>query len=334
MKNTIPKVMKAVSQDRANGSLYLAEVPVPQPSKGEVLVKMTASPINPSDVSFLRGTYVHRPKYPVIPGIEGSGTVIASGGGLLPGLRLGKRVACSSSEGMGGTWAEYMVTSAMRVIPLSKTINMEQGSMLIVNPMTALAFMHIAREGKHKAIVNNAAASVLGQMLVKLCGKEKLPLINIVRRTQQVNLLKAAGAKYVLNSTDKDFEEQLKSLSHELNATLFFDAVTGDQTEKLLSAAPFGSRIIIYSNLTGGPFQAEPRLLIQGNKSIESFYLGIWSLKRSIVQTLKTARQVQALAGNELGSFIKAKYPISQAQVALDGYIENMTGGKVLLTME
>lgn len=326
--------MKAVRQDEAGGQLYLAEVPVPKPAKGEVLVRMAAAPFNPSDLSYLQGTLGHQPNYPVIPGIEGSGTVVASGGGLLANFRMGKRVTCSSSDEHGGTWAEYMVTSAMRVIPLKKGLSMEQGSMLIVNPMTALAFINIAHEGKHKAIANNAAASVLGQMLVRLCQKENLPIINIVRRTEQSELLKSIGAKYVLNSTDIDFEEQLKASAHELKATLFLDAVNGDQTEKLVKASPYGSKILLYSNLSGENINVEPRLLIQGSKTIDSFYLGGWAAKRTILQTLKAAKQAQALVGNELASEVRKRYPLSQAQEALEFYSQNMTGGKVLLTME
>lgn len=334
MSYTIPSTMKVVQQEEAGGKLCVREVSVPKPQKGEVLVKMAASPINPSDLSFLRGTYVTTPNYPVIPGIEGSGVVVASGGGLIANIRMGKRVTCSSSEGKGGTWAEYMVTSAMRVIPLRANLNMEQGSMLIVNPMTALAFLNIAKEGKHKAIVNNAAASVLGQMLVRLCKKRNLPLINIVRREEQVELLKKIGAEYVLNSSNPAYEEDLQKLAHELQATLFLDAVTGDQTEKLVKAAPYGSTIMIYSNMTGENISIEPRLLIQGSKSIRSFYLGGWAEKRNLLQTLKAARQAQNLAGNELGSNIRKRFDLAQAQEALEYYSGNMTGGKVILTME
>lgn len=334
MKYTIPSTMKVVQQEEAGGKLVVQEVPVPKPQKGEVLVKMAASPINPSDLSFLKGTYVTKPNYPVVPGIEGSGIVVASGGGLIANIRIGKKVTCSSSEGKGGTWAEYMVTSAMRVIPLRSGLNMEQGSMLIVNPMTALAFLNIAKEGKHKAIVNNAAASVLGQMLVRLCNKQNLPLINIVRRQKQVELLKSIGAKYVLNSSDADYEINLQELAHELKATLFLDAVTGDQTQRLIKAAPYGSTILIYSNMTGENISVEPRLLIQGSKSIKSFYLGGWAEKRNLFQTLKAARQAQNLASSELVSNIRKRYELSQAQEALEYYSKNMTGGKVLLTME
>lgn len=334
MKFNYPNTMKAVQQFEQGGKLILVELPVPRPTKGEVLVKMAASPINPSDLSFLKGTYVQKPNYPVIPGIEGSGTVVASGGGLLANMRVGKRVTCSSTQGQGGTWAEYMVTSAMKVIPLKKTIDMEQGAMLIVNPMTALAFIDIAEKGKHLALVNNAAASVLGKMLFELCLAKGLPLINIVRREEQVKQLKQMGAKYVLNSEEANFEIRLRDLAHQLKATLFFDAVGGDQTIKLVGAAPNGSSIIVYSNLSEKPFSIEPRTLIQGDKTISGFYLGGWAAKRNIVQTLTAAKKVQSLAGDQLSSKVQKRFSIEQADEALNYYKNNMTGGKILLILD
>lgn len=330
----VPATMKAVRQDTAGGKLYIDRIPVPQPAKGEVLVKMAASPINPSDLSALQGTYVGKPIYPLTPGIEGSGMVVSSGGGVLANMRVGKRVTCSSSEGNGGTWAEYMVTSAMRVIPLSKEVDMEQGAMLIVNPMTALAFINIAKEGKHKSIVNNAAASVLGQMLIRLCDRENIDLINIVRREEQVQLLKSLGAKHVLNSSDINFEENLSSLSKKLDASLFFDAVAGTDTQKLVDNSPYGSKIVLYANLSNSNMEISPRSLIQNARTISSFYLGGWSKSRSILQSLSAAKKVQKLVKTDLSSTIQKRFSLNEAQEAWDFYLENMTGGKTLLKIE
>ncbi len=333
MKHSIPDTMKAIIQHEPGGKLEIAEVPVPKPEKGEVLVRMAASPMNPSDLSFLNGTYVSKPEYPVIPGIEGSGIVVAVGKGIIPAMRLGKRVTCSSSSTQGGTWAEYMLTSATKVIPINKNIDFEQGAMLIVNPMTALAFMEIIKAGKHKALVNNTAASVLGQMLARLCKKHSIPLINIVRRNEHVGLLSEMGEEYVLNSSEKDFDKKLKELSLKLNATLFLDAVGGENTSRFVDAAPFGSSIMVYSNMSGEPFVVDPRALIQGNKRIDNFYLGNWASQRNILQNLSTAKKVQKLAKEELNSKIQRIFPMEEAQKALEFYKENMTGGKVLLKM-
>ena len=179
----IPEKMLAIRQKEAGGRLSLEELDIPRPGRGDVLVKVDASPINPSDLALLGGGYLQR-NYPFTPGLQGSGTVVLSGRGIMPGLRMGKRVACSPSSGGDGTWAEYMVTSAMRTVPLPRNVSMDQGSMMLVNPMTAMAFILLAKEGKHRAMVNNAAASSLGKMLIRMCQRTGIPLINIVRKEE------------------------------------------------------------------------------------------------------------------------------------------------------
>ena len=332
MGEKIPERMKAVMQYEPGGNLVVTEVPVPKPANGEVLVKMVASPFNPSDLSLLKGTYVQKPDYPFIPGIEGSGTVVKAGKGILPAVRMGKNVACTSA-GKGGTWAEYMVTSAMNCIPLKRNADIMQSSMLIVNPMTALAFIEIAKKNNASAIVNNAAASVLGRMLLKLCVGEGITLINIVRRKEQEDILSREGAKYILNSSHPDFSKQLQDVVTKLNATILFDAIGGDQTTALISAAQANSKIIIYSNMSGEPFQALPRDFVQQNKSVSGFYLGHWTHDIGIIKTLSLIGKVKKLAGFELKSDIRKTFPLKDANEALHFYQNGMTGGKILLSM-
>src|SRR5215469_2723018 len=142
----IPTTMRAVVLHRyeigSYASLTLEERPTPQPGKGEVLVRMTASPINPSDLASLQGLYAVRKALPLVPGIEGCGTVVKAGGGYLARRLLGKRVACAAGAG-DGTWAEYLVTTAQYCSPLPESINDEQGAMQIVNPYTAWAHLAI-----------------------------------------------------------------------------------------------------------------------------------------------------------------------------------------------
>jgi len=119
-----------------------------------------------------------RDDQPVILKFEGSGTVVAAGPGLLPRLWLGKRMACAVSS-FGGTWAEYL-THATLCVPLRNNLSLEQGAMLLVNPMTALAFFDIVKRGKHAAITSTAAASALGRMIVRLSQRHRVPVIAVV----------------------------------------------------------------------------------------------------------------------------------------------------------
>jgi NADPH:quinone reductase-like Zn-dependent oxidoreductase len=291
---------------------------------------MHAAPINPSDLTVLRGNYLSRP-YPFTPGLEGSGVVVRSGGGLLPALRKGKRVACSPNPQGDGTWAEYMKTSAMHIAPLPRSVGYEQGAMMLINPMTAMAFIHMAKKGKHPAMVNNAAASALGRMLVRLCKRYSIPLINIVRQADHVADLKEMGASYVLNSLDENFEEDLRQLSGDLNATLFLDAITGDHSSILLRAAPRGSTLVAYARLSGDPVRLDPGILIKEEKQITGFQLGNWLQAKSLPFKLTFSGTVKRQLSTSLVSRISRVMTLEQVQMAIDLYREHMSAGKVIL---
>jgi NADPH:quinone reductase-like Zn-dependent oxidoreductase len=291
---------------------------------------MEASPVNPSDLALLAGGYLER-SYPFTPGLEGSGTVHEAGKGVLPRLRAGKRVACSPSHGRDGTWAEYMVTSAMNVAPLPRHISMEKGSMMLVNPMTAMAFIRIAREGKHMAVINNAAASSLGKMLVRLAKKRGVPLINIVRREEHVAILKEMGALHVLNSSSESFSMELKELAAKLKATLILDAVTGSQSSLLLDAAPVGSTLLVYARLSGDPLVADPGSLIRDEKKITGFQLGNWLQSKGLLFKLRFVNSVKRELDETLSSRISRTFPLRETAQAIAHYREHMSEGKVIL---
>jgi len=328
----LPQLMPALRQHKAGGELNIEQVEVPRPGPGEVLVRMDASPINPSDLALLAGGYLER-TYPITPGLEGSGTVVAAGRGVFPRLRLGKRVACSPQHGGDGTWAAYMLTSAMNVAPLPKHISSEQGSMMLVNPMTAMAFMQLAREGKHRAMVNNAAASALGKMLIRLAKSQGIPLICIVRRKEQVNALKDLGASHVLNSTSASFAEELKKLSEKLGATLVLDAVTGSESAILLDAAPRGSTLLAYARLSGDAMTADPGALIREEKRIAGFHLSNWLQTKGLPFKIRFINRVKKQLDGNLSSQISRTYPLEHAVEAIAHYKDHMSEGKILLNI-
>ena len=327
----IPNKMHALVQHEASGKLSFEEVDVPTPASGEVLIRMESTPLNPSDLSFLQATFGEKPNYPVIPGIEGSGTVVAVGKGLLPKLRMGKRVSCSSTKGKGGTWAEYMVTSAMHVIPIGKEIDFDQAAMLIVNPLTALSFMDIAKSTKAKALVNNAAAGALGKMIIRLAKKNNIECINIVRREAQVDELKSNGVAIVLNSSDIKFREGLAKLMEQYQAKLILDPVGGPEAGVLIEAAPIDSTLILYANLSESPISIETRDIVQKEKVIKGFSLPNYNAKKSLLKALSDTKKAQKLIKNELNSIVQKKFPLDQANEALELYKNNMSAGKVLL---
>ena len=334
MGTAIPVTMQAVQIEHSGGPLRVQRIPVPRPGPGEVLVKIAASPINPSDLSLLEGSCVARKPLPFVPGIEASGTVVGAGSGLIPMLWMGRRVACAAGQTGDGAWAEYMATSAMHCFPLQKGISLQQGATLVVNPMTALAFFAIAKRERHPAVVSNAAASSLGRMIVRLGRENGLPIINIVRREEHVDLLRSLGAEHVLNSGDAGFNSRLKSVADSLGATLILDPVGGEYTQVLLENAPFGSTVLVYANLTGRQALFDPKTLVGENKRIAGFYLANWIRNQSLLHTLRDLWQAQRMANSALKTTIRKRFPMAAVQEAIDLYRSNMTAGKVLLVAD
>jgi NADPH:quinone reductase-like Zn-dependent oxidoreductase len=332
----LPATMRAVQLHDYDGkpsSLTVAQVPVPRPGAGEVLVKVFASPVNPSDLMFITGNYGFKKPLPATPGFEGSGTVVEAGSGMMARFMKGRRVACAAADAKskGGLWAEYVVTPAQFCVPLSKKVEMEHAATMLVNPLTAWALVAEARRGKHRAAVQTAAASALGRMIVRLGQKFSLPVINVVRRVEQVDLLRAMGAEYIFNSSDANFDAELRKVCHKLAATISFEAVAGEMSGRVLAAQPQRSRMLVYGGLSLKPVEIDPGSLIFEDKHVEGFWLSAWLRGNNLLRQLRIANQVQKMLAGELKTEIRARLPLEKAAEGLAQYAGNMTAGKVLL---
>jgi NADPH2:quinone reductase len=288
MNHSISPTMHAVQLDEPNGNLTVREIPIPRPQAGQVLVRMAAAPINPSDLGALSGmSYSGKRQFPFTLGLEGSGTVVEAGKGMMPRFLNGRRVACSALLTGDGTWAEYMVTSAQLCIPLNKDVSFEQGAMLVVNPLSALAILEIAQRGKHRAVVSTAAASALGGMILRLGKRRNIPIIHVVRRQAQVDQVRRLGGEYILNSSETDFVEQLRTMAHKLQATLLLDAISGTMTQQLADAAPSGSTILLYSRLSDEECIIDARTALVKDLHFDSWFLANWLGKKNLLQLLQ-----------------------------------------------
>ncbi|AJR24514.1 MULTISPECIES: zinc-binding dehydrogenase [Sphingobium] len=225
----------------------LAEETLPAPTGDQVLVRVEAAPINPSDLGLLfasadvanadyaEGRIVARMPDParralagrvgqsMAIGNEGAGTVIAAGEAPEAQALLGKRVAMIG----GGMYAEHRLLAASGCMVLPDDVTAEEGASAFVNPLTALGFVETMKREGHKAIVHTAAASNLGQMLVRICQEDGIPLVNIVRNEAQVAILRDLGAEYVLDSSRDDFLVQLQDAVAATGASIAFDAIGG-----------------------------------------------------------------------------------------------------------
>jgi len=335
LATNLPTTMRALQlQDYQNwrASLKVVENPVPQPGPNKVLVKMTASPINPADIGFLAGRYGVRKTLPIVPGWEGSGRVVAVGKGWPGRLLLGHRAACIATDHLDGAWAEYMLTTPNRCFPLRRGVNDEQGAMMIINPLTAWAMMAQARKKGHRAMVQTGAASSVGRMVLKLGQQFNVPIIHIVRRQAQVDLLRSLGGEYVLSTHEDDFDAQLRELCHQLHATQAFDAVSGEMTSRLLHAMPDKAEVTIYGTLAGSKSEISPRAFIFHNQQVNVFWLNKWSNRAGLIGLLYAGWQVQKLLADEIfNTQIQARLPLEKTVEGIEMYQNNMTEGKVLV---
>ncbi len=241
------------SGDRGGATVELALVPVPvaDPGPEEVVIRVEAAPINPSDLGVLFGpadvTTVrgaegeHGPAIladipdglarlvagrlgQTIPtGNEGAGTVVAAGTSVRAQALMGRVVAVLG----GSMYAEYRLAEAKRCLVLPEGTTPAEGASCFVNPLTALGMVETMRIEGHTALVHTAAASNLGQMLQKICTVDGVPLVNIVRRVEHEELLRDLGAEHVVNSSSDTFMADLIAALTETGATLGFDATGG-----------------------------------------------------------------------------------------------------------
>lgn len=328
----IPETMRALVLTAYDGrpeSLRVETLPVPRPEAGQVLVRVAASPINPSDLLFVRGQYGERRPPPTVPGFEGSGTVVAAGG-LAGRLLVGRRVACVAPREGDGLWAEYATVALSECLPLRAHITDEQGASLFVNPFTAWLLMERARAGEHAALAQTAAASSLGRMLLALSLKRKVPMVHVVRRSEQVELLRNLGSEHVLSSEEPEFEERLRLMCHQLKVTLAFDAVGGRLTGQLLHALPEGGTVTVHGSLSGQECRIDPGDLIFGGKKVDGFWLAGWGRKGFGREQLKALVGVPGLVGRELETPVRARLPLESAGEAVGIASADMTTGKVL----
>jgi NADPH2:quinone reductase len=276
--------------------VFLETVTVPEPGPSEVLVRVEAAPVNPSDLGLLFGgadlasavvtSSAERPVLtapipdaamralagrvgtPMPVGNEGAGTAVAAGSSAEAQALLGKTVAVAG----GGMYSQYRLVNAAACLQLPDGMPAIDGAASFVNPMTVLGMVETMRMEGHTGLVHTAAASNLGQMLNRLCIEERTPLVCIVRKPADEDLLRSAGAAHVCNSAAPDFAANLTTALRETGATLAFDAIGGGNVasqiltcmEAAVSATSasysrYGSavhkQVYIYGSLDRGPTQ-------------------------------------------------------------------------------
>lgn len=281
--DAIPETMKRLvvmepGEDVASCKIEFQEVPVPKPISGQVLIKVIAAAVNPSDYEAWKNC--RKEQCPYAMGIEGCGVVVATGGGLTTMMsKVGTKVGFVGLKNKQGAYSEYVVADAMHeTYPMPDDVPIEDAASFFVNPYTAIGILDTVKSTeKAKAFVHTAAASQLGQMIVKLAATENVEVVNVVRRQEQAEMLKEIGAKHVIvTGSDGAWKDELAAKIGELGVTVAMDAVAGSMTGDLLDLLPKKGTVYLYGVLAGKAENINPVNLIYHQKKIKGFGLSSW----------------------------------------------------------
>lgn len=315
--------------------LKLTDLPLPQPGPGQVRVRMLASPVNPSDLMYIRGHYTVPPVCPAVPGFEGVGIVEASGGGWRGKLFTGRRVVVLNRA--GGNWSEYAIVPDQQVVPVSSDLSDEQAACFFVNPATAWVMTReVLKVPANAWLLQTAAGSALGRMIIRLGKLSGFRTLNIVRREAQAAELRQLGADAVLvcdgDTAAADLTDRIRSVVGGNGLLYAVDAVGGAVGSAVIRSLGPGGRMLAYGTLSGQPLSFSPRTLMTVGSSVEGFWLGNFMQQRGLLFRLGLVRRLTRLIRSGiLSTQIAGTWSLDQAATAVRAAEDSTVAGKCLL---
>ena len=353
--------LRSLIKDSGELELSLQQISVAEPAVDEVIIQVEAAPLNPSDFNLLFGAADMKTartsgtaEFPVVTatvpatampamqgrlnqsmpvGNEGAGVVVKAGKSPEAQALLGKTVATFGGE----MYSHYRCAKAAQCVALPADCTAADGAAIFVNPLTAVCMTDVMRKEGHKALVHTVAASNLGQMLIKLCQKEKISLVNIVRSQAQVDLLKEMGAEWICNSSSPNFIQDLAQAIAATGATLVFDPIGGGDLltqvmaimeQSLIQSEPYSrygsatrKQAYIYGVLDRSP------TTIRLNFGL-AFGIGGWLLTH-YMQTLSASERAQMQAYGHYARVVSLVEALHLDEIA--AYSQRATGGKYLI---
>jgi NADPH:quinone reductase-like Zn-dependent oxidoreductase len=309
--------------------LRVEDVQRPEPGANQVLVRLRARSINPSDLLTVRGLYGALPKLPATPGLEGMGEVSAVGEGV-SNLRPGQRVI---PLGVQGTWQEYILAASAQLIPVPDSISDQTAAQFVVNPLTAwiMTVEELALK-PGEWLLQTAAGSTLGRVVLQIAALRGFKTINVVRRREQVEELKALGADECISTDDEDLIERVKQITGKAGLTKAIDAVGGETGAAVMRALGRGGVMLIYGLLSGQPMPVDGGRMIFTSTTLRGFWLSEWLRSAAPEhQQSVTTEMLRSMASNEIVPPVEAEYPLADVLKAAEHAERPGRSGKVLL---
>ena len=309
--------------------LAIEDVPTPSPGPGEVLLRMRARPVNPSDLSMVRGRYGQLPDLPATPGLEGVGEVEALGEGVTT-VAVGARVV---PLGVSGTWAERLCAPAAAVVPVPEGVGDEAAAQLVVNPLSAwVLLMEELDVQPGDWLAQSAAGSTLGRVVLQIARDRGVKTINLVRRAEQADELRALGADEVVVGDGEAAVARIREITGGEGVAKAIDAVGGAVGATLAAAlAPRGT-LIAYGRLSQQSVPLDTGLQIFRGTTVRGFWLTRWfqeSPPEHVAQTIATV--LGRIAEGVIDPPVEARYDLADVREAVAHAERPGRSGKVLL---
>lgn len=294
------------------------ELPDPAPGRGEVLVRLTARAIHPSDLMNIRGLYGKPPPLPLTPGNDAAGVIEAVGEGV-SGPGVGDRVTLLLGAAAGkGTWAERIAVPAALVVPTPAQLSDAQAGALWVNYLSVWVMaVEVLKLGAGDTLLQTAAGSQLGRAMIELARARGFGLINVVRRREQVDELRALGAAHVLCSADEDVPGRARELTGGRGVTAAIDPVGGRTGALAIASLKNDGTALLFGALAREPVPVDPGLLLFRELTVRGFWLTRWLGKTPPERVRAAVGSVLGLV--ESGDFTPAvdrTYPLAEVAAA------------------
>lgn len=309
--------------------LRVEDVPQPEPATDQVLVRLRARSINPSDLLTVRGLYGSLPRLPATPGLEGMGEVAACGEDV-KNLRPSQRVI---PLGVPGTWQEYLLAESTRLIPVPDGVSDQTAAQFIVNPLTAwIMTVEELSLQPGEWLLQTAAGSTLGRIVLQIAALRGFKTINVVRRRQQAEELKALGADEVICTADEEILERVKEITARAGLTKAIDAVGGQTGAAVARALGRNGVMLVYGLLSMEPMTVDGGRMIFNTTTIRGFWLSEW-LRTAVPERQQrvVTELLRLMVTNEIAPPVEAEYPLADVHRAVAHAERTGRSGKVLL---
>ncbi|MFL6590080.1 MAG: MDR family NADPH-dependent oxidoreductase [Chthoniobacterales bacterium] len=310
--------------------LRVTDLPLPKPGPDDVVVKMSAAPINPADLNSIEGKYPIKAPLPAIPGMEGAGVVIKAGTGV-KNVAVGSQVILPHSY---GTWRELAVIAAEKVVVAPQDIEPIQAAMLKVNPITGWRMLHdFVTLRPDDWVIQNAANSGAGECVIQIAHQLGLRTVNVVRRPEVVDELRSLGGDVVVVD-GPTLRDEVAAATDGARIRLALNAVGGENALRVAKCLASNGTMVTYGAMSLEPLSIPNGMLIFKNLRFTGFWVNKWYDAATPEQRAETFAPVFEMAKRGLlRTKVEATYALGEAQVAIRHAMQSKRAGKIVFTL-